>query len=314
MMTRQERALRNTVIILAVATLMLGGLLFWSLRAMALLKGDTTDNESPDVATAGGQPITDQQWMDELKKKHGEEVLISMLNHIVVNMEAKALGITVTDDEVKQELARTIVGYESEAQYYAQMQSQLGLSRQEVFAETAYRLSLQAIATEGITISDADIDAYLEQNAERFIPKKEMQLSMIKVSSYEEGQQVMDRLEQGENFADLAREVSNDDESRQHGGSLGKVEEDDPFWPEGMLKTAAGLDVGDIAGPIETGEDFAIIRLESIHSPEMPDQKEIRALVRQELALEQAPPLQQVESDLRNKYEVSINIDNSLQD
>lgn len=68
MMTRQERALRNTVIILAVATLMLGGLLFWSLRAMALLKGDTTDNESPDVATAGGQPITDQQWMDELKK------------------------------------------------------------------------------------------------------------------------------------------------------------------------------------------------------------------------------------------------------
>lgn len=130
---------------------------------MALLKGDTTDNESPDVATAGGQPITDQQWMDELKRKHGEEVLISMLNHIVVNMEAKALGITVTDDEVKQELARTIVGYESEAQYYAQMQSQLGLSRQEVFAETAYRLSLQAIATEGITISDADIDAYLEQ-------------------------------------------------------------------------------------------------------------------------------------------------------
>lgn len=68
MMTRQERALRNTVIILAVATLMLGGLLFWSLRAMALLKGDTTDNESTDVATAGGQPITDQQWMDELKK------------------------------------------------------------------------------------------------------------------------------------------------------------------------------------------------------------------------------------------------------
>lgn len=180
-------------------------------------------------------------------------MLISMLNHIVVNMEAKALGITVTDDEVKQELARTIVGYESEAQYYAQMQSQLGLSRQEVFAETDYRLSLQAIATVGITISDADIDAYLEQNAERFIPKKEMQLSMIKVSSYEEGQQVMDRLEQGENFADLAREVSNDDESRQHGGSLGKVEEDDPFWPEGMLKTAAGLDVGDIAGPIETG-------------------------------------------------------------
>lgn len=314
MMTRQERALRNTVVILAVATLMLGGLLFWSLRAMANLKGEATENEGPDIATAGGQPITDKQWMDELKKKHGEEVLTGMINHIVVDKEAKALGITVTDEEVRQELSRTMAGYGSEEQYYAQMLSELGLSRQEVFAETAYRLTLQAIATDGITISEADIDTYLEQNAERFTPKKEMRLSMIKVSSYSEAEEIMDRLEQGEDFAALARELSIDEESRQRGGSLGKVEEDDPFWPEELLNTAADLDAGDIAGPIQTKDDFAIIRLESIHSPEMPDQKEIRALLRQELALEQAPPLQQVESDLRNKYDVSINIDNSLQD
>jgi foldase protein PrsA len=314
MMTRQERALRNTVVILAVATLMLGGLLFWSLRAMALLKGETTEGETPDIATAGGQPITDQQWMDELKKKHGDEVLVGMLNHIVVDKEAKALGITITHDEVEQELVRAMVGYGSEEQYYAQMQSQLGLSRQEVFVETTYRLTLQAIATVGITISETDIDAYLEQNPERFTPKKQMQLSMIKVSSYDEAQQVMDRLEQGDDFADVAREASTDEESRQRGGSLGTVEEDDPFWPEELLKTAADLDAGDIAGPIETGDNFTIIRLENIHLPEMLDAKEIRRLIRQELALAQAPPLQQVESDLRVKYDVSINIDNRLQD
>lgn len=313
-MTRQERALRNTVVILAMATLVLGGLLFWSLRAMALLKGETTDNEASDIASAAGQPITDQQWIDELKRKYGEEVLIGMINHIVVDMEAKSLGVTVTDHEVDQELARTIAGYGSEQQYYAQMQSELGLSREEVFAETAYRLKLQAIATVGITISEADIDAYLEQNTERFIPKKEMRLSMIKVKSYEEAQQVMDRLEQGDDFAALARELSIDEESRMRGGSLGKVEEDNPFWPEELLETAASLDAGDIAGPIETKDGFAIIRLESIHSPQMPDEDDIRTVIRQELALEQAPPLQQVESDLRDKYDASINIDNSLQD
>lgn len=132
MMTRQERALRNTVVILAVATLMLGGLLFWSLRAMANLKEEATENEASDIATAGGQPIKDKQWMDELKKKHGEEVLTGMINHIVVDMEAKALGITVSDEEVRQELSRTIAGYGSEEEYYAQMLSELGLSRQEV--------------------------------------------------------------------------------------------------------------------------------------------------------------------------------------
>ncbi|WP_081971859.1 peptidylprolyl isomerase [Paenibacillus borealis] len=314
MMTRQERALRNTVILLAVATLMLGGLLFWSLRAMALLKGEAADGEASDIAAAGGQPVTDREWMDELKKKHGDEVLLGMLNHIVVGKEAGALGITVTDEEIEQELKRSMSGYGSEEQYYEQMQSELGLSRQELREETAYRLKLQAVATAGITVSETEIDDYLAQNAERFTPRKQMQLSMIKLETYNGANQVMDRLEQGEDFAELAREVSTDEESRQHGGNIGTVEENDPFWPEELLKTAAGLEAGDIAGPLQVEGGYAVIRLEKLIDPEKPDQEEIRRLIRQELALEQAAPLQQVESDLRAKYDTAIYIDNSLQD
>lgn len=314
MMTRQERALRNTVILLAVATLMLGGLLFWSLRAMALLKGEAADGEASDIAAAGGQPVTDREWIDELKKKHGDEVLLGMLNHIVVGKEAKALGITVTDVEIEQELKRGMSGYGSEEQYYDQMQSELGLSRQELHEETAYRLMLQAVATTGITVSETEIDDYLAQNAERFTPRKQMQLSMIKLATYNGANQVMDRLEQGEDFAGLAREVSTDAESRQHGGNIGTVEENDPFWPEELLKTAAGLEAGDIAGPLQVEGGYAVIRLEKLIDPGKPDQDELRGLIRQELALEQAAPLQQVESDLRAKYATAIYIDNSLQD
>ncbi|MEK4325304.1 peptidylprolyl isomerase [Paenibacillus sp. FSL R7-0312] len=314
MMTRQERALRNTVILLAVATLMLGGLLFWSLRAMALLKGEAADGEASDIAAAGGQPVTDREWIDELKKKHGAEVLLGMLNHIVVGKEAKALGITVTDEEIEQELKRGMSGYGSEEQYYDQMQSELGLSRQELHDETAYRLTLQAVATAGITVSEIEIDDYLTQNAERFTPRKQMQLSMIKLATYNGANQVMDRLEQGEDFAGLAREVSIDEESRQHGGNIGTVEENDPFWPEELLKTAAGLEAGDIAGPLQVEGGYAVIRLEKLIDPGKPDQDELRGLIRQELALEQAAPLQQVESDLRAKYATAIYIDNSLQD
>lgn len=314
MMTRQERALRNAVILLAVATLMLGGLLFWSLRAMSILKGEPADGESPDIASAGGQPVTDQAWVDELKKKYGNDVLLGMLNHIVVDKEAKALGVAVTDVEIEQELKRSMTGYGSEEQYYTQMQSELGLSRQEVREEAVYRLTLQAVATAGITITDAEIDNYLAENSGRFTPRKEMQLSIIKVATYSEAERVMDRLEQGEDFAALAKELSIDEESRGRGGSIGTVEEEDPFWPEDLLKTAAQLDEGDIAGPLQTGDDYAIIRLEKMIDPKSQDQTEIREQVRRELALEQAAPLQQVESDLRAKYDTAIYIDNSLQD
>ncbi|WP_339221465.1 peptidylprolyl isomerase [Paenibacillus sp. FSL H8-0332] len=314
MVTRQERALRNAVILLAVATLVLGGLLFWSLRAMALLKTETAEGEASDVAAAGGQPVTEQEWIEALQKKHGEEVLLSMLNHIVVDKEAAALGITVTDEEIEQELKRGISGYSSEEQYYQQMQSELGLSRQELREETAYRLTLQAIATAGITVSEAEIDDYLEQNGERFAPRKQMQLSIIQTSTYNEAGTVMDRLEQGEDFAELAREVSIDEESRQHGGSIGMVEEKDPFWPEELLETAAGLENGDIAGPLQINGSYAVIRLEKLIDPGKPDQEELRRMIGQQLRLEQAAPLQQVERELRAKYDTAIYIDNSLQD
>ncbi|OKP84141.1 hypothetical protein A3844_20230 [Paenibacillus helianthi] len=281
---------------------------------MAILKGEVAEGESSDIARAGDQPVTDQQWIDELKKKHGDEVLLGLLNHIVVSKEAKALKITVTDHEVEKELQRSMAGYSSEQQYYEQMESELGLSREEVREEAVYRLTLQAIATAGINISESEIDDYLAQNAERFTPKKEMQLSMIKVSTYDEAEKVMDRLEQGENFAELARELSIDEESRLRGGSIGMVEEDDPFWPEDLLKTAAGLEAGDIAGPLQTGGTYAVIRLEQAIVPRKQDQAEVRQQVREELALEKAPPLQKVESDLRAKYDTAIYIDNSLQD
>lgn len=312
MMTRQERALRNAVVILAVGTIVLGGLLFWSLRAMSMLKGGNADNESTDIATAAGQPVTDGEWMDELKKKHGDEVLLGILNHIVVDKEAKALGIVITEADIERELQRSMAGYGSEEQYYTQMQSELGLSRQEVREEAVYRLTLQAVATRDITISEAAIDNYLAENSERFKPKKQMQLSIIKVATYAEAEEVMDRLEQGEDFADVAREVSTDSESKERGGSIGMVEEDDPFWPGDLLQTAAGLEAGDIAGPLQDGEAYAIIRLEKITAPPEPEEAEIREQVRRELALEQALPLQQVESNLRAKYHTAIYIDNSL--
>jgi len=314
MMTRQERTLRKAVVVLAVVTLLLGLLLFWSLRAGGGILQGRISGEAGEVASVGGESVTEQQWMDELRNKHGEEVLQNILNRIVVEKEAKALGIQVSDEEVDRELRNTMSGYDSEEQYYNQMQSELGLSRQEIREETLYRLTLQEVATAGIIIEDKEIDDYLEENSDLFRLQKLMEFSLIKVSTYEEAEEVMDRLENGEDFASLARELSIDEDSRKRGGSVGAVEEDDPFWPEELLATAAGLDEGDIAGPLRDDDSYDVIRLDRITSPPMPDEREIRDQVRLEIALAQAAPLQQVESELRAKYDAAIYIDNRPED
>ncbi|BCG56638.1 peptidylprolyl isomerase [Paenibacillus sp. URB8-2] len=311
-MTRQECALRKAVLVLAGFILLLAILLIWEWRKEQGTDGN--DEGGKRIANVAGQSITQRQWQDELQKRHGDEVLLVMLNRIAVGAEAKKLGISISDQEVDRELKTAASGYGSEEQYYAQMESELGMSKEEVREETAYRLRLQAVATAGIVINDGEIDEYLQQNPDRFRPVKEIGLSIIKVSSYMEAERALDRLEAGEDFADLAKEISIDEDSRLHGGRVGMVEEDDPFWPQELLKTAAGLNPGDVAGPFQIEGGYAVIQTDKVTVPQMPDDREIRDQVRKELALEQAPPLQQVEDGLRAKYGVAIDVDKGLQD
>ncbi|AKG36947.1 peptidylprolyl isomerase [Paenibacillus durus] len=311
-MTRQERALRNSVLVLAGLVLLLSVLLIWEWR-----KGKGTEGNGGDgkrIAKVAGQSISLREWRDELQNRYGDEVLLAMLNRIAVETEAKKLGISVSEQEVDRELRTAASGYGSEEEYYLQMETELGMTKEEVREETRYRLMLQAVATAGIVIGEREIDEYLQQDPSLLHPVKEIELSIIKVNSEREAEQVLNRLEDGEDFAELAKQLSIDEDSRVRGGRVGTVEEDNPYWPQELLKAAAELDPGTAAGPFQVDGGYAVIRTDKVTVPKMPSEREIREQVRMELALEQAPPLQKVESDLRAKYDAAIDIDKGLQD
>ncbi|MDT3428738.1 foldase protein PrsA [Paenibacillus forsythiae] len=304
--------MRKLVFVLAGFVLLLSVLLVWEWRKGKGTNGNDDDGEI--IAKVAGQSISLRQWREELQKRHGDEVLLAMLNRIAVETEAKRLGITVPEQEVERELQTAASGYGSEELYYSQMETELGMSREEVREETWYRLLLQAVATAGIVIGDEQIDKYLEQDPGLLRPVREIELSIIKVNTERDAQRVMDRLEDGENFADLAEALSIDEDSRLRGGRIGTVEEDNPFWPQEMLQTAADLDPGAVAGPFQVEGGYAVIRTDRVTVPKMPSEREIREQIRMELALDQAPPLQKVENDLRAKYGAAIDIDKGLQD
>lgn len=312
-MTRQERALRKTVVIMALALLLLVLLLIWSFSDGVFGSKEKRDG-TRTVASIAGRNVTEKQWNEELRRRYGDEVLLQMVNRIAVEREADALGLTVSEAEVDRELQHSMSGYGSEEQYYGQMLNELGLTKEEIREETRYRLLLQAVATHGINVTDQEIDRYLLENGDRYRPRKSLELSIIMLASYEEADAVLDRLERGEDFAKLARELSIDEDSRKRDGRIGMVEEDDPFWPEEVLATAAGLSAGDIAGPLAMEDHYVIIRLESVTDPPVPDMETVRLEIRREIALEQAAPLDQVESELRAKYGASIEVDNRPED
>ncbi|GAB6992581.1 peptidylprolyl isomerase [Paenibacillus pini] len=308
--TGQEKVLWAAVIILAAGVLIMGS--FILIRGLKPAQSDANPSAEvgiAPVAVFNGTFITDKEWAKELKKAHGQEILLQMLNHKAVLAEAQALQIVVSPQEITQELDRLMKGYDSEQAYYDEMKNQLGLTPNEVKAEIAYQLTLEKIATSHIEITDEEISEYVKEHQEQWIPRTKYQLGFIKVSSFREGNHVLDRLEQGEDFNILAQELSKDEYSRGQGGQLGLVDEEDPFIPQELLKTAKTLEIGDIAGPVKLENGgYGIIQLTNIVSGQPETEQEIHEDARKLLALNEAIPLSQLEVQLREKYHSEIMI------
>jgi parvulin-like peptidyl-prolyl isomerase len=96
-----------------------------------------------------------------------------------------------------------------------------------------------------------------EQNVSR--DQEHLWARHILVATVEEAQAVLDRLSAGENFADLAKELSTDTGSGANGGDLGW------FGPGTMVtefeEAAFALEVTEISAPVQTTYGYHIIQL-----------------------------------------------------
>ncbi|WP_157756245.1 peptidyl-prolyl cis-trans isomerase [Paenibacillus crassostreae] len=258
------------------------------------------------VAYFQDEQISESEWVQELKRKHGQEILVHILNRKAVYEEASSLSIDISPEEVASELKRDMIGYDSEEAYYYEMETQLGLSPEDVATEMHYRLTLQEIAISEIDITEAEIDNYFEENKDQFEARKQFQLSIIKVASQASAEDILDQLEDGADFTQMAKEYSTDVTSRDKGGRIGAVEWNDPFLPQKMLSAADSLKINDIAGPFEWDHDYVIIQLTDIVVEEQEDIRDIHMTIRKQLALNESIPLTQLENNLRDKYEARL--------
>lgn len=262
------------------------------------------DQQAEDevVAVIADKEIKRQQLIEELLELYGDRTLEQMLIHEAITMAADEKGITLTAEELELELAETIQGYDSEEQYFELMKTQLGLSQKRVMSDIRDHALLIKLATYDIEISEERIEAYLEEYSEKLAPKQKLKLSWILTASYEEASLIMDQLALGADFATMAQHYSIDPYSAGQGGSLGDIDSDDPFYDDELLRQAAELEVGSIAGPIETEDGYAIIRLLGRASEAEKTQAQKRAWAKRHLALQQAGPLEEVKQQLLNHY------------
>jgi peptidyl-prolyl cis-trans isomerase C len=207
-----------------------------------------------------------------------DEVLRGLIDQLVayhvLAREAHDRKLDATEAEVTARLTQIKGGFPNEQAFQEALKAQsMTLERLQQQTRMGMQINkiIEAEVASKISVQDAEVDAFYNQNRPQFEQGESVHASHILVTAPQaadpatkqeaksKAEQVLKDLKGGADFAKLAKEQSQDPGSAKNGGDLG-------FFPKGQtdpaFETAAfQLKAGDVSDVVETQFGFHVIKL-----------------------------------------------------
>lgn len=183
-----------------------------------------------------------------------------------LNLVAEQRVVTVADISVDDVSGEIQVTDEGVAAYY-ENHPDLFLLPEEVDIEYI-EISRESVA-EDIAVSEEDIEAYYADNRDRWLQDEQRRARHILVLTGDDeaaaearAEEALARIRDGESFAAVAAEVSEDSGTAEQGGDLGSLTRSQ--LPGELGGAIFSMEEGELAGPIESEFGFHVVQLDEI--------------------------------------------------
>ena len=225
-----------------------------------------------------------EQEFDSLK----QQVMQFLISAECIEQEADDRDIEVSDEEVQKQFEdQKNQSFPNEKQYQQFLETS-GQTEEDLL----FRVKLDVLSTkvrdeviEGTDeVSDDDIEAYYEENKERFAQPERRDLNVVLTKTEARANEARSALESGQAFKTVAKEFSIDEASKSQGGKL-------PAVAEGQQEKAFddaifSAEQGELTGPVKTQFGwyvFEVTKVTPASQQTLDEAKEtIRSLLRSE--------------------------------
>lgn len=217
---------------------------------------------------------TGKKLSPEERKKFENAVMEDLITREVLYQESEKKEIKVDPKEVDEQFDMLKKRYPDETKF-KELLEEWSFTEKEIKSEIERRLAVQKLikanVTDKIEVSDEEAKKFYDENPERFKSPEEVKASHIlikldpkkaddakKAEAKKKLEGVKERLKKGEDFAELAKEIS-EGPSSKNGGDLG-------FFGKGQMvkpfeEVAFALEVGKVSDIVETQFGYHLIKV-----------------------------------------------------
>jgi len=246
--------------------------------ATAQDKQDKAD-DSKVVATVNGKAIT------EADMRMAENELGRELGNIPPEVKRRALAEYLIDNVLFADAAEA-----EKLGSTPEFENQMRYLRNRMLREQYFEKTLKS------TIAEDEAKKIYDAKIAELKPEEEVAARHILVDSEEKAKELRAKIEGGADFAEVAKESSNDTGSKDNGGLLG-------YFGKGQMvpefeAAAFKLKKGELSEPVKTNFGWHIIKLEDRRRKEPPSFDTVKSTIMNSLVVKKA---QEKSSEMREK-------------
>jgi peptidyl-prolyl cis-trans isomerase C len=274
-----------------------------------------SDSGAKKVATFEGGEVTEgelqefaqQSGLGELDPNSPEyetavqQVMPQLVGIEIAKTYAQEEGITVSDAEVDKEIqtikqqvgeqARSSGQDVSDQEAFDQALEQNQISEEELRQDVRENLPVQQVqerVSGDAEPSQEEVQAFYDENkAAQFTQPAQrcMRHILFNKDQQQKAEEVKTQLQDGGDFAELAKENSQDPGSAENGGDLGCLGKGETVPP--FEEAAFAADQGEIVGPVETEFGYHLIEVTDIREEQTQPLEDVEGQITAQLAATQ---------------------------